>query len=211
MGGRGWGVVVGAAMIAAVPEARAESPTYFVLGVGYQSMAGSAAAAADRDPGWNFYGGIRRRVNERFIVGVSGQYSSNDLNEREFLESREIFTSAPENFVAGGDLQVVGVTGDILWEYPIERSTVGFVKAGAGYFQWTVDDILVNTEPFNLPEEDGRIVFADETSFGGYVGAGLRFPLGDNAGLWGDVTVHLLGGEGGGMQLIPLRVGISLP
>lgn len=209
---KGMYLAFGATMMTAAP-AGAEANTYVVGGIGFLSVAGDADAAAQRDAGWSATGGLRRRLTERLMIGVSGQYGRADLNAKEFFDDREIFLSEPERHLTGGKLTVLAGSLDGIYEYPIDRSTVVYGKLGIGYYQWSVEDIFVDTEDPGIPDEvPSQILFEDESGLGGNVAIGLRFPIGESAGLWAELAVELISGaSGGSMQLVPLRAGISLP
>jgi hypothetical protein len=181
---------------------------YLVGGVGYVSSGGSADAADNREAGWHFYGGIRRTLPRRITIGAGAEYSVMDLDPARYFSSREIFPPRPENNLVGGKLAFFGATGELFWDFPVSGSTIPYVTVGGGYYSWTVDLILVRDPTTG---EDEQIVIPDESGFGFRAGGGVRFPIGESAGLWAEVIFHFVGADGGTLQITPARVGFSFP
>jgi len=198
--------------IAFAAPARAEETFTLVGGVGYLAVGGDAPVAVDRDPGWSVYGGVRRRINDRWSVQGGVQYGAVEINPRAFFEAQDVFLSSPDRHLEGGDLSAISATIDAHWEHAFDRTTIGYLKAGVGFHSWSVDPLrLVDADDFEDQIPDEAILLRDDSGIGGHVGAGIRFPLGDNAGIWGELVVHVVNADGGSLRLTPFRVGISLP
>lgn len=194
-------------------HARVEPKTYLVAGFGYASVVGAASVADDRDPGWAVYGGLRRTVNPRVTLGASVDVAFVNFSALDFFDRHDVSLTNPDNYATGGDLTLLALTGEGIWNFEVDRSTVLYAKAGAGYYNATRDAIaLRNTGDSGIesviPAEDLRE--ASASGPGGFVGGGVRFPLGENAGLWAELRVHFAD-LGGSMTYVPLCVGISLP
>jgi hypothetical protein len=215
MGGRSWvGALAmgGLSLMAGTSPVGAQEAFTLVGGGGYLVVGGDATVASERDPGWALYGGIRRRINDRWSVQGGVQYGRVSVNPRSFFEAQDVFLSSPERHLDGGDLSILSVTVEGVWEHPFDRTTVGYLKAGAGFHSWSVDPLrLVDDEEFAGQIPDDVLSLSDDSSVGGQAGAGLRFPLGDNAGIWAEFVVHVMSADGGAMRVTPLRVGISFP
>lgn len=192
--------------------AGAEETITLVGGIGYLAVNGDAPVAVDRDPGWAVYGGVRRRINDRWSVQGGIQYGAVAINPRSFFEANDVFLSSPDRHLDGGDLTTLSGTLDAHWEHVFDRTTIGYLKAGVGFHSWTVDPLrLVDAEEIEDQIPDDALDLLDDSGIGGHVGAGLRFPLGDNAGIWGELVIHVVGADGGSLRLTPFRVGVSLP
>ncbi len=185
-----------------------------VGGVGYLTLTGDAPQATSRRAGLDVYGGLRYRIGERLSIEGSVEYAANDVDARDFFASREIIPSDPDRFLRGGQIETLGFTVSAIWDYPIDRSTVGYLKGGLGYYDWVVDAIVI-TDPGDTGIADqvdpADLVIPDDSGIGVHLGAGARFPLGENAGLWGELMFVVINADGGSMRMIPIRVGISLP
>jgi hypothetical protein len=192
--------------------ARVEPKTYAVAGIGYASLVGDAPAAKHRDPGWSLYGGLRRSVNERITLGVSGELAFLHLNALEFFDDHGVSLTNPDNNVAGGDVDLFALTAEGIWNFPVERSTVLYAKVGAGYYKISGDAITLRNVGSGIEAqfEPDDLASRDESGFGALIGGGARFPLGENAGLWAEIGIHIID-AGGSMTFVPLRLGISLP
>jgi opacity protein-like surface antigen len=211
-----WGgqsTLVTAAVVAALAAgtaARAQS-TYIVGGGGFATLSGDSEISDSRGSGWGIEGGLRREVHENILVGISGGVYRSNLDPDEFFGSRDVFLPTPEDQISGGEATIYSVTVEGIYEYPIDRTTILYGKVGGGMYMFSTKTIFTNADVLELDQIPTTIEFEDESNFGGYFGAGVRFPLGESAGLWFEFDVHLTEAAGGSAQIIPLTLGISLP
>ena len=192
-------------------SARSESRLFVVGGIGFMSVSGDNPAAQFRNPGWSATAGLRLALTERLKIGVNGEYARAGFDPTEFFESKQVFLDNPDERSEGGDLEILAATGEIVLDIPVDKTTVIYAKVGGGMYSWTTTTLFVNNQGLESAIPEDTITLPDGESPGGYAGGGVRFPLGESAGVWIDFSVAFLEPDDGSMRLVPLRVGISLP
>jgi hypothetical protein len=180
------------------------------VGVGYARAGGSADVAENRDAGWHFCGALRYSLTPRITVGAIGDFSSMEFSADDYFRSLDppVILDNPENYLAGGRMNLFSMGGEAIWEAPVEGSTVPYLVGGAGYYLWDVD--LVSGR---LPSSDEGFVIdiPDESAIGFRVGGGARFALGATAAIWAEISAHFIGAEGGTLTVMPFRLIVSGP
>jgi hypothetical protein len=211
LGHLGWGLLLLLVGLAGADSAGADSRFYVVGGIGFISVGGENEAAQFRSPGWSATAGLRLAITDRLKIGVNGEYARAGFDATEFFEQNNVFLSNPEERAEGGDLEILAATGEVILDIPVDKTTVLYAKVGGGMYSWTTTRLFVNNQGIESVIPESTIDIPDGESPGGYAGGGVRFPLGESAGIWIAFSVVFLEPDNGAMRLIPLRVGISLP
>ncbi len=206
-----WAVCLICLLSPAAADAEVDPSLFAIFSVGYAVAGGAADVGENRETGWNFYGAIRREIPYRLKAGIGFEYGTLGFDAASYFASRDIHTEFPENHLEGGDMGYFAAVGELFWEFPVSGSPIPYLTGGVGYYSWSTDMIILDTDAFPILEGESPIIFADESGVGFKIGSGLRFPLGDSPGIWGEFALHLVPADGGTLILRPMRIGISFP